>query len=258
MFEAIILGLIQGIAEFLPISSSGHVLIVEYLFNLQNNRGFDAAIHLATCLAALIYFNKDIINILKSFIHWGDKSLNTHKQLGLYVVAATIPAIILGFIAKKLNIDELFDTPVSIGLSSIFFATLLYFTYKHTQGHKKLNLFSSILIGASQIIAAIFPGASRSGITLTTTLALNIEREAAAKFVFLISIPITALAALNELLLEKTVAIDLQFLIAFITAFISGLLAIHFLLYFIKNRSLEWIIGYRILFGIFAIIISMI
>ncbi len=258
MFETIILGLIQGIAEFLPISSSGHVLIVEYLLNLKNNRGFDAAIHLATCLAALIYFNNDIINILKSFIHLDDKSLNTHKQLGLYVVAATIPAIILGFIAKKLNIDELFNTPVSIGLSSIFFAILLYFTYKHSQGHERLNLFNSILIGASQIIAAIFPGASRSGITLTTTLAFNIEREYAAKFVFLISIPITALAALNELVLEKTVAIDLQFLTAFITAFISGLFAIHFLLYFIKTRSFEWIIGYRILFGVFAIIISMI
>ncbi|BDQ04792.1 MAG: undecaprenyl-diphosphatase [Candidatus Dojkabacteria bacterium] len=258
MFETIVLGLIQGLAEFLPISSSGHVLIVEYLLNIQNNKGFDAAIHLATCLAAIIYFNRDMIAIFKSFIHWGDKSLNTDKQLGLYVVAATIPAIILGFIAKTLNIDELFDSPVSIGLSSIFFATLLYFTYTHTQGHGKLNLFSSVLIGASQIIAAIFPGASRSGITITTALAFNIEREAAAKFVFLISIPVTALAALNELVLEKTVAINLQFLIAFITAFISGLFAIHFLLYFIKNRSLEWIIGYRILFGIFAIIISMI
>ncbi len=258
MFETIILGLIQGIAEFLPISSSGHVLLAEYVLNLQNNQGFDAAIHLATCLAALIYFNKDIINILKGLIHWGDKSLSQHKQNGIYVITATVPAIILGFIAKKLNIDELFDTPLLIGISSIFFAVLLYFTYKYSTGEKNLNWLNSILIGASQIIAAIFPGASRSGITLTTALAFNIERETAAKFVFLISIPITALAALNEIIIERTVAMDLQFLIAFITAFISGLFAIHFLLYFIKHRSLEWIIGYRVLFGIFSIIISMI
>lgn len=256
MLDVIILGLIQGLSEFLPISSSGHVTIALIILGVQENAGFAAAIHIATCLAAIIYFRKDIWDICKGFIQYKNTDLKEERELGINIIIATIPAAILGLIVSKLGLDQYFYSALSIGVSAIIFAILLYFTDKYSQNNQNLNKFGAVIIGATQIIAAVFPGASRSGVTLTASFLLNIKRDYAAKFVFLISIPMTALASLNEIILETSVQFNTNFIIAFVVALISGMMAIHILLYFIGSKSLKWLMLYRIIFGIIAILIA--
>ena len=259
MLNAIILGLIQGLSEFLPISSSGHVIVFEQLLDFKDEGGFAAAIHLATALAAIIYFRKEILNILKSFISFRDQELSLveHRNLGINVILATIPAVILGFIVTKLGIDEQFVTLPAIGISAIVFGISLGVADRFNQSEAKdLSKWAAILIGTSQIIAAIFPGASRSGITLTTSFLFKMEKELAAKFAFLIAIPITTLAGLNEIVFEQSVSFNSEFIFAFLAAFLSGLIGIYFLLYFIRKAGIKWIMIYRILFGIAVLIYS--
>ena len=268
MFNALILGLIQGLSEFLPISSSGHVTVVEAILGIKEDTGFAAAIHIATALAAIIYFRKDIWNILKAFKNFNEES--EEKSLGLNIIYATIPAVIFGLIVTQLGIDKYFSSPLAIGISAIVFGILLLLADfyskknvntsndKQTSGQTdKLTILHSLIIGSSQIIAAIFPGASRSGVTLTTSLFLKLERENAAKFIFLISIPITLLASTKEIFIDQSVHLDTDFFIAFTAAFISGLIAIKFLLYFITQDKLKWLVAYRVIFGIVAILIAL-
>lgn len=254
--DAFILGLVQGLTEFLPISSSGHIIFFEEVLNINENKNFAAAIHLATSIAAIIYFKKEIFEISKSFINFQENKEKTKKwrDLGISTIIATIPALILGFIVSKLEIDKHFSSLFTIGISAILFAVLLYQSYKSNTHQSTLTPKKAFIIGSSQIIAAILPGASRSGVVLTTSFFLKLEKEVAAKFCFLISIPITALAGIYEILLEKTIDINAEFIIAFITAFFSGLFGIYFLLYFIRKSDIRWIILYRIIFGVIAII----
>lgn len=258
MFNALILGLIQGISEFLPISSSGHVTVAEFILGVKDEPGFAAAIHLATAFAAIYYFRKDIWEILKGL--WNFKVESDAKKLGLDIIYATIPAAIFGLIVTKLGIDEYFSSPMAIGISAIVFGTLLYFAENYINSIPKkegnLTLINTLIIGSSQIIAAIFPGASRSGVTLTTSFFLKLEKEFAAKFIFLISIPITLLASLNEIVLKHSIELNLNFLIAFLAAFISGVIAIKFLLYFINKSQLKWLVLYRFAFGLVAIYLA--
>lgn len=272
MFNAIILGLIQGLTEFLPVSSSGHVLFFEKILNFQDQPGFAGAIHLATCFAAIIYFRKEIIAILKGFIQFKDQTEENiqARDLGLKVIVATIPAALLGIIVTKLSLDSYFSSALTIGITSIIFAILLYFADRKSQrlesalpAHREfkqsdyMTYKNAFLIGASQIIAAIFPGASRSGVTLTTSFFLQTKKEYAAKFVFLISIPITLLASLNEIVLEKSIVINTDFALAFIAAFVSGLAAIYILLKLINSNAIKWLCAYRVLFGGILIIYSL-
>jgi undecaprenyl-diphosphatase len=255
MLNALILGLVQGLSEFLPISSSGHVLFFETMFEIKDSPGFAAAIHLATALAAIIYFRKEIAKIFRAFGKFSQKSED--KDLGINIIIATIPATILGFIVSKIGLETYFSSLTAIGFSAIAFGLLLYFADKYSKGDKKITKWEALFIGASQIIAAIFPGASRSGVTLTTCFLYNSNKIEAAKFAFLISIPLTLLASLNEIILKRSVTLNLDFMIAFISAFISGLFAIKFLIYFIQKAQLKWLVIYRIIFGIIAIYIGL-
>jgi len=255
MLNAFILGLVQGLTEFLPVSSSGHVAFFEAVLKFKDEPGFAAAIHLATSIAAIIYFRKEILEILKSFINFRETDEKNIKwrDLGINIIIATIPALILGFIVAKLGIDNYFSSLLAIGISAIIFAVLLYYSDKLDKINKPLKKQMAFLIGASQIIAAIFPGASRSGVTLTTSFFLKLEKEFAAKFAFLISIPITALAGMNEILLEKSINLNVEFGIAFVAAFFSGLFGIYFLLYLVRKADLKWLVLYRVVFGIIVI-----
>jgi undecaprenyl-diphosphatase len=260
MFKALILGIVQGITEFLPVSSSGHVTVFESLLNYKSE-GFAAAIHFATFLAAIIYFHKDILAILKSFTNWNDKGeeISKIRDLGIKLVIATIPVVILAYILDKsgvfMNIGE---SLVGIGIASIFFGILLYFADQKSKNSvnatTEVSWKNSLLISLSQLIAAALPGASRSGVTLTSSFFVNLNREFATKFVFLLSIPVTGIAAANELLIKHSISFNSEFAVAFTAAFISGILAIHFLIKLIQKFSLKWISGYRVLFGIAVII----
>lgn len=259
MFNALILGLIQGLSEFLPISSSGHVTVAEFILGVKDEPGFAAAIHLATAFAAIYYFRKDIWEILKGL--WNFKVESDAKKLGLNIIYATIPAAIFGLVVTKLGIDEYFSSPMAIGISAIVFGAILFFAEKYNNSQidrnaSNLSWINAVIIGSSQIIAAIFPGASRSGVTLSTSFFLKFEKNFSAKFIFLISIPITLLASLNEIVLKQTVNLNLNFLLAFIAAFVSGIIAIKFLLYFINESRLKWIVLYRFIFGLVAIYLA--
>lgn len=257
MFDAFIIGIVQGLSEFLPISSSGHVIFFETLLGFNEGKGFAAAIHLGTCIAALIYFKNDVWNILKSFLNFAKKDeVNLiNRDLGYKIIIATIPAALLALLVSKLGWDELFSSLTAVGIASIIFAALLWYADKKDKFEtRELSFTSAFVIGCSQVIAAIFSGASRSGVTLTVSYLYKIEKEIAAKFVFLISIPITGMAALNEILIKKSVAVNAELIIAFIAAFISGMIAIKFLLYFVRNSKLKWLIYYRFVFGIICIL----
>jgi undecaprenyl-diphosphatase len=263
MLKALILGLIQGLTEFIPISSSGHVLFFERLFNYSTT-GFDAAIHLATCLAAIVYFRKDIVKLVKSVLPSKsvDEERKRDQKLAKNIVLATVPAILLAAVAESISaISTISQSLLLIGISSIFFGLLLYFVDKRNiesqNSHIEITTKDSVLIGAAQVIAAVFPGASRSGITLTTAFARNISRVTATRFIFLISIPITGVAALYEILIKQQFTMDINFAVAFVAAFVSGMLAIHYLLILIRKMSLQWLCAYRVLFGIVVIAYSL-
>ncbi len=257
MFNSFIVGIVQGLSEFLPISSSGHVIFFESLLGFNEGKGFAAAIHLGTCIAAIIYFRSDVSNILKSFLLYNrhDEIHRVNRTLGFKIIIATIPAAILALCVSKLGLDEIFSSLTAVGLASIVFAAILMYADKidKTQ-NAELTYWNSFVIGTSQVIAAIFSGASRSGVTLSVSYLFKLEKEIAAKFIFLISIPITGLAAINEIFIKKSVDINSDLMIAFVAALISGLVAIKFLLYFVRHSKLQWLIYYRFVFGIICIL----
>lgn len=257
MFEALILGLVQGLTEFIPISSSGHILLVERLLGKTDlGSGFGGAIHLATAFAAIIYFRKEILNILKS-IPSKDKSTADFRMFR-NLLFATIPAGIIILVLDKLNLVDQFKDLFSIGITSIIFGFFLLLAEKYNKtvpGDSAITSTKALLIGLSQIIAAVLPGTSRSGITITTGFFLNINREELAKFTFIASIPLTTMAGIYEIFIEKNTVINTELIIALIGAFVSGLIAIYLLLFLIKKYSLTSISIYKILFGVVAIFI---
>jgi undecaprenyl-diphosphatase len=264
MFNSIILGLIQGLTEFFPVSSSAHVLFFEKLLNTEGSgKTFAAGIHLATSLAIIIYFWKDIWKMLKSLLNFKNETLKTDRQLAFKIILSTIPVIIIGVIVEKVDFfEKLGENLFVMGTSLIVFGILLYVvdraSYKNINSKKEISYFDSLVIGSSQIIAAIFPGASRSGMTLTTSFWRNIDREAATKFIFLIAIPATALPGIYEIVIKKTLVINTDFVFAFVAAFLSGLFAIYFLLKLIQKNSLKWFCLYRIIFGLCIITFALI
>lgn len=263
MFDAIILGIIQGITEFLPVSSSAHLLIFERVLGFEgDDHSFTVAIHLATTIAVILYFWKDIFEISKGFIAPKQKE---ERSNAINIIVASVPVLIIGYIIKDTAwFGAITSNLYVIGSSLILFSVLLYLADKRSlnqpEKYKKtrITLFDSLVIGLSQIIAAVFPGASRSGITLTTGLSRNITREKLARFVFLISIPVSGLASAYEIFFGGSLTLNHNFMVAFISAFISGLGAIHFLLEIIKKYSLKWFCLYRIFFGLLILTFAVI
>lgn len=269
MFNSIILGLVQGLTEFFPVSSSAHVLIFEKVLHAEGSGNtFAAGIHLATALAIVIYFHKEIWIMLKSFLpHAGIQNATSltssnpteNRQLVYKIILATIPVILIGFIVEKVDFfSNVADNLLLIGLSLIIFGILLYLVDKKSLQNyeilkKNVSYADSLLIGASQIIAAIFPGASRSGMTLTSSFFRGIHREYATKFIFLLAIPATALPGLYEIVIKKNLELNTNFFVAFFAAFVSGLFAIYFLLKLVQKNSLKWFCFYRIIFGVCVI-----
>ena len=208
IIHAIILGIVQGLTEFLPISSSGHLNVFPWLLGWeQMPESFDVALHLGTLLAIAIFFFKDWIALLiggyKKAIKKED---STEGKIFWYLVAATIPAGILSLVLDKISEhiigDDLNIQMAWIGAALIIMGIILYIVDKKSKSETKyedISLKQSVLVGISQAIAAAFPGVSRSGITMTVARMLKIDRESAAKFSFLLAAPITLAAVLVDL-----------------------------------------------------------
>lgn len=272
IYQAIILGIVQGLTELLPISSSAHLNLFPWLFNWgEMNASFDVALHIGTLLAIIIFFFKDWIELIKGgFNQVVKKEKTTNGKIFWYIVISTIPAGILCLILDKVSskIVETLSTKLAItqisvemfmiSIALIVMGIILYIVDKKSKSNVKyenITLKQSVLISVSQAIAAAFPGVSRSGITMTIARALKIDRESAAKYSFLLATPIVAAAALYEM---KHFVFDLSFFIGILVSFVVGMFVIKFLLNYLKKGSFKIFAIYRVILGIIILAICFI
>ena len=264
MLDIIILGIIQGIAEFLPISSSAHLIIFRELFGLGTNISsnidlvFDLSLHFGTLLAIVIYFFKELIKILTDGLTKGTKTKD--GKLFWYLIIATIPAGFVGVLFEDI-VDSFFRKQFwLIALALIFMGIIIYLVDKKSsinKNIKELKWYQALIIGCAQVFALI-PGFSRSGTTITASRALGINREDSAKFSFYLSIPVVAGATLFSLIKDNTLAIISENILIFGTgiliSFAAGLLCISFLLKYIKKNDFKIFMIYRIILGLIVLI----
>lgn len=255
-----ILSLIQGLTEFLPISSSGHLVLLPHFFGWQNQGlEMDVALHVGTLTAVLIYFWADVWQMTTHFMRYcigGFQKTNFDDQvrLALSLIVATLPAVVLGFFLKKIGLGDLRQINV-IASTSIIFALVLFVADRFGTQKKDLNhitLGRGLLIGLGQAIALI-PGVSRSGICISAGLALGFTRVAAARFAFLMSIPsILGAATLTayDAIKDNTPVIWGDIGLGILFSSLAGLAAIHFMLKFLANHTLTIFVVYRIILGI--------
>ncbi len=264
VIQSIILGIVQGLTEFLPVSSSAHLNLFPWVFGWQAMpESFDVALHIGTLLAIVIYFFKDWIKlIVGGYNQTVKKKKSTEGKIFWYLVIATIPAgilsLVLDKIAGKIIGDNLDVQMLIIAITLIAMGIILYIVDKKSKSnisYEKITLKQSVLIGISQALAAAFPGVSRSGITMTVARGLGIDRESAARYSFLLATPITLAAVIFDL---KAFEIGLSFFMGILSSFIVGILIIKFLLEYLKKGSFKCFAIYRIIIGIIVIVLFLV
>ena len=259
MFELqyILIGIIQGITEFLPISSSGHLVLFAQLTNWEDQGLFtDIAVHFGTLFAVMIYLRKDIYYFLNNIFQFK----LFEDQIIFKIILATLPAIILGYFIYD-YVSFYFRSIQLIALSSIVFAIILFFADRvrmESKSWNKITYIEALVVGLFQVLAFI-PGASRAGVTITGARLLGYDRLNAARFSMLLSIPIILASmtlSLINIFNEGYVAVNLfQSFSAALVAFITALLSIIFLMKFIKNANFNIFIIYRIVLGIILLVV---
>ena len=257
--QSIILGIVQGLTEFLPVSSSGHLNLFPWILGwAEMPESFDVALHIGTLLAIIVYFFKDWINLfVGAYNQTIKKKPSLEGKMFWYIVLSTIPAgilsLILDKIVGKIIGDNLNLEMLLIAIALIVMGIILYIVDKKaktTTKYEKITFKQSLLIALSQALAAAFPGTSRSGVTMTTARALGVDRESAAKYSFLLATPITLAAVIFDL---GAFTFDLPFFIGILTSFIVGFLIIKFLLEYLKKGSFKIFAIYRVIIGIIVI-----
>jgi undecaprenyl-diphosphatase len=254
--QAAILGLVQGLGEFLPISSSAHLVLIPWLFK-WNDPGltFDIALHIGTLIAVAIYFWKDWLKLITKGL---TDVRSTEGKLFWYLVAATIPGAVVGFLLEK-KAETIFREPILIATMLILLGVLLYWADRRGVKHIEMNRITfrtSLFIGLSQALA-IIPGVSRSGITMTMGLLMGLTREGAARFSFLLAAPIIFGAALVKLpfLISNPSIITINFIIGILVSFVIGILSIGFLLRYVQTNNFLPFAWYRFILGSLVIVI---
>lgn len=264
IYQSLILGIVQGLTELLPISSSAHLNIIPWMFGWFEQpgfeeafEGFDVALHFGTLLAIGIFFFKDWIALIKGgFNQVVKKKKSSEGRMFWYIVLATIPGGIIGFVLDKFVGDAL-TKPIIIAIALIVMGIVLYIVdkkAKNVTNYKDMTLKQTFLIGLSQALAFI-PGVSRSGITMTTARAMGVKRESAAKYSFMLSAPIVLAATIFKL---KDFVFNLPFFIGVFTSFIAGIIVIKFLLNYLKKGSYKGFAIYRVIFGLVIIAVLII
>ena len=272
LIEAIILGIVQGITEFLPISSTGHLTLAGKFMGLISEENpehwtsFIAVIQLGTMLSIFVYFWKDLLNILKEFLQnnlqkrvkYSEQS--TNSKLGWMIILGTIPIVVIGLLFKDLIEGALTKNLYVISGSLIVLAIILAIAEKTAKFKKNIEdvtLLDSVLIGLAQAVALI-PGSSRSGTTITGGLFLGLKRDVAARFSFLLSVPAILASGMLQLIeYLKYINYDLtvNLIVATIVSAVSGYLAIDFLLKFLKKNTTFVFIYYRIALGVLILVL---
>ncbi len=270
LLKAAFLGIVQGLTEFLPISSSGHLILVrdllgwEMLADAHLNKVFDVSLHAGTFLALVAYFWHDIVRLVSACAASLGRGIrgDADRRIAWLIVIGTVPGAIAGVLLEHL-IENTLGTPMLVAAQLIVFALILYAADRWSRRTRDLGQAAwadGILVGLAQVLS-LAPGVSRSGITITTGLALGMKREAAARFSFLLSIPIvggTALYSFARLagahgsaLLPPGAAG--MFLVGMLTAAASGYLCIKYFLGYLQRGSLTPFVIYRICFGVLLI-----
>ena len=253
---AIILGFVEGATEFLPISSSGHLIIARHLLGVNDYGGlaFDAVLQLATTLAIVLYFWKDLWYLFMTFLSLVLKKpvMDKDKVLFYSILIGTIPAVIAGLLLES-YMDTVFRNAHLVAVTLLLGSVLFWFAQKVASKNKELSLSRGIMIGFFQCLA-LLPGVSRSGATISGGLISGLTQEEAVKFSFLLSIPILLGAGLKKMLEVRhdlfSTGYGSSLLIGSVVAFVTGLIAINFLIKYLKNNNLDVFIWYRIALSI--------
>ncbi len=257
IYQALILGIVQGLTELLPISSSAHLTIIPWIFNWNIPEAFDVALHFGTLLAIVLYFFKDWMELIKGGYKYVVKKEKTVQgRMFWYIVLATIPGGIVGYLLDHF-LNGVLNRPIIIAIALIVMGIILYVVDKNAKSkvkYEEMTLKQTFLIGVSQALAFI-PGVSRSGITITTARAMGVTREAAAKYTFLLSTPIVFAATVLKF---KDFVFNLPFIVGVVSSFIVGLLVIKFLLKYLQKGSFKAFAIYRVIAGIVIILITFI
>ena len=273
ILKSIILGIVQGLTEFLPISSTAHLRIIPALFKWSDpGTAFSAVVQLGTMFAVVIYFWKDLSKIygalLKDLLLWNKKpfSLNTHEsKTAFWILLGTIPICVFGLLFKNPIEEGMVRNLNIISFYLVFFGILLFLgemIAKQSRNINKINVLDVLLLGLSQSFALI-PGVSRSGVTLFAGLLLGFKRADAARFSFLLSVPAVLASSLLELnTLFQAVKVSgeniiwINLFIGIVCAFIAGYFSIHFLLKYLQTHKTNIFVVYRVLLGALVIYLS--
>ena len=244
-FQALVLGAVQGLAEFLPISSSAHLVLVPWLFGWKDpGLAFDVALHLGTLVALLVYYYREWLAMAASILN-GDEA---NRHLLLMVIVASIPGAIIGLLFEK-QAETIFRSPLLIAIAMAVLGLVLWIIDKSASKRRTVSEITAgdaLLIGLSQAFA-IIPGVSRSGSTITTGRAMRLNREAAATFSFLMATPIIAGAGLVEARKLIHAGLNGSVVVGFVAAAVFGLAAIAILVRFVRTRTYASFAIYRLI-----------
>jgi undecaprenyl-diphosphatase len=259
LFLSFILGLIQGLTEFLPISSSAHLLFPSSLFGTNDlGLSFDIAVHAGTLVAVIYYFRSELTSMTVAVLTNTENVLG-HRKLSYQLILATLPIVFFGLLASDL-VNNNRDSLENIALANIIFAALLLLAYKFSSRSKELiqlSVLAAIFIGFFQVFA-LFPGASRSGIAITAALLIGLNLKDASRFAFLLAIP-TILGAL-VFLLKDIILFDesinlLPMFIGFITSMIFAFITIKYFLAFVERIGMYPFVIYRVFLGALLVLL---
>jgi undecaprenyl-diphosphatase len=263
IIHAVVLGLVQGLSEFLPISSSGHLLLVPWLFGWDDfdsesvKKAFDVALHIGTLVAAVAYFRKDLVVYVRDgtrLVVSRTRPVTPEGRLAWLLVLSTLPAALVGAVAEDF-IDERLGTPVIIAISSIVFGLLLEWADRAVSRRsvKDYGTRDAVIVGAAQALA-LNPGTSRSGITITAARRLGFDRDSAARLSFLMSLPVTFGAVVYKVggLVADGVPDGLlaAMVVGILTSGVSGWAAVWGTLRLVRTRSFRPFVVYRVALGI--------
>ena len=260
IIEAVILGIVQGLTEFLPVSSSGHLEIAKELLSVaeqEQNLLMTIVLHAATALSTIIIFRKDITTIIAGLFQF---KWNEEAQFSVKIILSMIPAAIVGLFFED-EIESLFGGQiVLVGSMLLLTGLLLFLADKAKKTDKKVSILNSILIGIAQAIA-ILPGISRSGATICTSVLLGVDREKAARFSFLMVVPLI-LGKMAKDMLSGDLATEstniLPLIFGFIAAFITGLVACKWMIRLVKKSQLKYFAYYCFAVGIISIVVKLV
>ena len=256
IINAIILGVIQGLTEFLPVSSSGHLEIFKVILNEEalasESLLMTVILHFATACSTIVIFKKEIVSILTGLVSF---EKNESFWFSLKILISMIPAAIAGFFLDT-EIEALFNgNLMSVGMMLIITGGLLFLADKAKPTEKKVSILSSFLIGLSQAIA-IIPGISRSGATISIAVLLGIDKENAAKFSFLMVVPLILGKVVKDLISGEALKYNeslLPLFIGFIFAFVTGMIACKWMIKLVKNSQLKYFSVYCFIVGLIAL-----